>query len=168
MHFRVHAFLWSLIIASCAGCSTVRESRPVAAEAPANTPSPAVPETAQQIVELARAQLGVEYQFAGATPRGFDCSGLVYYVYSVAGITVPRTVAGQRIAAREVALDSLLPADLVFFRSSGAAIDHVVIFIGDGQFVHAPRSGRVVELGRLDDPWYAQRLAGAGRLTASR
>ncbi len=78
-------------------------------------------------------------------------------------MTVPRTAAGQMLAARRVSLDALAPGDLVFFASEGAQIDHVGIYAGDGRFLHAPRTGRPVGYDRLDDEWYARAPASAGR-----
>jgi cell wall-associated NlpC family hydrolase len=122
------------------------------------------PDTGMRIAQAARAELGAPYRYGGAAPGGFDCSGLVSYVHIQNGIATPRTAAAQQQAASVIPLDSLRPGDLLFYRSNGSSVDHVVIYVGDNQFVHAPRSGRVVALGRTDDPWYAQRVVSAGRL----
>jgi peptidoglycan endopeptidase LytF/peptidoglycan endopeptidase LytE len=122
----------------------------------------------QKIADLARSQLGAPYRFGGTDPAGFDCSGLVRFVFSQLQIDAPRTAAGQQRAAEPVLLAALQPGDLVFYRAAASSTDHVGIYIGDSQFVHAPRAGRVVEIRRLDDPWYAQRFSGAGRLPPPR
>ncbi|MGQ0836568.1 MAG: C40 family peptidase [Gammaproteobacteria bacterium] len=122
-----------------------------------------VPKAGEGLARSAVALLGAPYRFGGSTPAGFDCSGLVFYVHDRAGFTVPRTAAAQRRAARPIPLDVLEAGDLVFFRISAARVDHVGVYVGDGRFVHAPRSARPVALERLDDPYYRTRLVGAGR-----
>lgn len=106
---------------------------------------------------------GTPYRYGGATPSGFDCSGLVYYSYNKAGQTVPRTSKAQYSAARRISLNDALRGDLLFF-ASGRSVDHVAIYLGDGRFVHAPQRGRSVETGRLSDDWYRKNFVTAGRL----
>jgi cell wall-associated NlpC family hydrolase len=118
------------------------------------------------IARDARAQVGVPYRWGGSEPRhGFDCSGLVAYVHLQQGIAVPRTAAGQFAAARKVDDDELRPGDLVFFRlaSGGREVSHVGVYTGHGRFVHAPQTGRDVIEASMDDPYYHERYAGAGR-----
>jgi cell wall-associated NlpC family hydrolase len=118
------------------------------------------------LASAARAQVGAPYLYGGDTPaRGFDCSGLVAYVHSSAGIAVPRTAAQQFAAAQPVARDALRPGDLVFFRLDprSRTVTHVGVYVGQGRFVHAPQTGRRVEEAALDDAYFAQRYAGAGR-----
>jgi cell wall-associated NlpC family hydrolase len=118
----------------------------------------------------ARAQLGTPYLYGGTDPqRGFDCSGLVAWVHGRAGIVVPRTAAQQFAVAEPVPREELRPGDLVFFRLDrrSRAVTHVGVYSGQGRFVHAPQSGRVVEEARLDDPYFAERFAGAGRFRAA-
>jgi len=108
--------------------------------------------------------VGRPYQWGGAGPSSFDCSGLVRYVHAQLGIAVPRTAAEQYRAAKPVKLSGLAPGDLLFFRINGKRVSHVAIYAGEGRFVHAPQTGRSVELRTLDDAFYAPRLVGAGRL----
>ena len=108
--------------------------------------------------------LGAPYKWGGAGPANFDCSGLVQYVHDQLGIATPRTAAEQYKEAEPVTLNALAPGDLLFFRISGRRISHVAIYAGEGRFIHAPQTGRPVELRTLDDEFYAPRLAGAGRL----
>jgi murein DD-endopeptidase len=119
----------------------------------------------------ARAQLGVPYRWGGADPaRGFDCSGLVTWVHAREGIGVPRTAAAQFAAADRVAERDLRPGDLVFFRlqSRRGDVSHVGIYTGQRKFVHAPQTGRDVAEASLDDPYYRERYAGAGRFYEDR
>jgi murein DD-endopeptidase len=110
----------------------------------------------------ALALIGAPYRFGGSGPDTFDCSGLVQYIYSGLGFVVPRTAAEQYAAARRIDPRDLAPGDLLFFRVHGR-ISHVAIYAGERRFVHAPQTGRAVELRPLDDPFYAPRMIGAGR-----
>lgn len=118
-----------------------------------------------RIAATAHAQLGRPYRYGGRGPDAFDCSGLVHFAHAAHGIAVPRTTADQFDAATPVSARKLKAGDLLFFRfERGRKVTHVGIYMGDGRFVHAPQTGRPVELRRLDDPWYQDRLAGTGRL----
>jgi cell wall-associated NlpC family hydrolase len=123
-----------------------------------------VDQSGMRIAAAAESQLGAPYRFGGDSPRGFDCSGLVHYVFGQSGIIVPRTAREQQQAAEPVPADQLRPGDLVFFRIASERVDHVGIYIGGGAFVHAPRSGRPVRSELLGDDYYQRRYAGAGRL----
>jgi len=102
-------------------------------------------------VRLARQQLGTPYVWGGASPSGFDCSGLVSWVYGRLGIGLPHNAAALYGAGRRVPLGSLRPGDLVFFPGLG----HVGIYIGHGRMIHAPQSGRSVEIEALAARSYA-------------
>jgi murein DD-endopeptidase len=118
-----------------------------------------------EIALRAISQLGKPYVWGGADLTGFDCSGLVRFIYDQVGLAVPRTAAEQFSAAKPIALARLEPGDLLFFRTQGQQrISHVAIYTGEGRFVHAPRTGQPVEFRELDDDYYRPRLAGAGRL----
>lgn len=112
------------------------------------------------IVELARKQLGVRYQSGGESPSGFDCSGLVQYVYERAGYRVPRTTTAQYGDLNPLRVPQ--PGDLVFFRTAGdSRISHVGIYVGDFRFIHAPSSGKFVEYADVRTNYWKQRYAGA-------
>jgi cell wall-associated NlpC family hydrolase len=97
-------------------------------------------------VQIANHLTGVPYRWGGASPRaGFDCSGLVQYVYAKVGIHLPHYAAGQYGHGRRIPRASLRPGDLVFFSGLG----HVGIYAGDGKFIHAPRRGTTVRWSRL-------------------
>lgn len=115
------------------------------------------------IVDLAEDQLGVPYHYGGITPRGFDCSGLVYYVFRRLGLTVPRTANAQKAASVPVAKADLVPGDLVFFRIAGEMQLHVGIYAGDGEFIHAPRPGQKVSYADFGARYWQRRYVGAGR-----
>jgi cell wall-associated NlpC family hydrolase len=120
-----------------------------AVESPARfvlPPKPVRVTLAQRAVRLARKQLGVPYAWGGASPSGFDCSGLVYWVYGRLGVRLPHNAAALYSVGRPVPRSALRPGDLVFFSGLG----HVGLYIGHGRMIHAPQSGRTVEIQRLD------------------
>ncbi|MGZ4334941.1 MAG: NlpC/P60 family protein [Gaiellaceae bacterium] len=111
-----------------------------------------------EAASIALRYLGVPYEWGGASPSGFDCSGLVMYVYAQLGITLPHFAAAQYQFGSPVPPDQLQPGDLVFFD----ALDHVGIYIGGGQFVHAPQTGDVVKITPLSV--FGSRYVGARRI----
>ena len=121
-----------------------------------------VSSTADRAVAIALNQVGVPYRYGGVTPSGFDCSGLVHYSYSRAGKNVPRTTTTLWNSMRPVAGDQMRKGDILFFRISGK-MSHVGMYIGGGQFVHAPSSGKVVSVGSLQSDFYRRALIRAGR-----
>ena len=107
--------------------------------------------------------LGKPYRFGGETPRGFDCSGLVYYSFGKTGVELPRDTRGQRHVGRKVQKHALRKGDLVFFDQEGKNASHVGIYLGDGTFVHAPSSGKHVRRDRLDAPYWQRHFDSARR-----
>ena len=118
------------------------------------------------VVDTARQQIGIPYHYGGNTPAsGFDCSGLVHYSYAQAGLAVPRTSKEQYRQARPVSRRHLQAGDLIFFRNRyGSFVSHVGIYLGDGEFIHAPSSGKKVNIKRLDAPYWKKHFYAAGRL----
>jgi peptidoglycan DL-endopeptidase CwlO len=108
---------------------------------------------------IALRYLGVPYVWGGASPRGFDCSGLVMYVYGQLGISLPHYTVAQWGATSHISLSQAQPGDLVFFDGLG----HVGIYLGNNQFVHAPHTGTVVQVASLSG-YYASALVGVGRV----
>jgi cell wall-associated NlpC family hydrolase len=109
---------------------------------------------------------GVPYTYGGAAPaEGFDCSGLVYWAYGLAGLTLPRTAAEQWHATERVSAAEVQPGDLVFFAGTdGPDISHVGIYAGAGLLLDAPDVGQTVTLEPLNDPYWQAHLAGFGRV----
>lgn len=120
------------------------------------------------LAEAALGHLGIRYQFGGASPKkGFDCSGLIYYTANNSlGVKLPRTARllakiGEKVQRRQ----DLMPGDLVFFNTRGFANSHVGIYLGGGQFLHAPRTGRTVSIENLNTSYWLKRYNGARRIT---
>jgi cell wall-associated NlpC family hydrolase len=114
---------------------------------------------AARIVGFAERFVGTPYVWGGSSPSGFDCSGLMRYVYAHFGIALPRTTYGQFDRGRRVSRRGLRPGDLVFFDGVG----HVGMYIGNGRFIHAPHTGTRVQIQSLSG-WYSSRFVGARRL----
>ena len=110
--------------------------------------------------------VGTRYQYGGSSPEtGFDCSGLVAHVYQRAwGVELPHSTATQRHLGRPVKRAELQPGDLVFYNTRHRAFSHVGIYLGDGDFVHAPRRGQRVRVESVDNPYWRARFSGARRL----
>jgi cell wall-associated NlpC family hydrolase len=98
------------------------------------------------VVGTAMQYLGTRYQWGGESPSGFDCSGLVAYVYAQHGVSLPHNAAAQYGDGTPVSRNDLEPGDLVFFNGLG----HVGIYVGNGEFIHAPHTGDVVKISNLD------------------
>ena len=122
--------------------------------------------TAQALSSHALGLLGVEYKRGGNSPEtGLDCSGLVRYVFQqVTGLNLPRTAKEMSQVGAAVPLGDLKPGDLVFFNTQRFAFSHVGIYLGDNQFIHAPRRGREVQISALDRRYWQARFDGARRL----
>jgi cell wall-associated NlpC family hydrolase len=113
---------------------------------------------------IAQQFLGVPYVWAGADPvTGFDCSGLVMFVYRQLGVGLPHFSGSQWYAGQRVPLERLVPGDLVFFNLRSYGPGHVGIYIGQGRFIEAPRTGSFVQISSLFDPARGLRYVGAVR-----
>jgi cell wall-associated NlpC family hydrolase len=154
-----------LALGGCGGGDNVRPT-PTPAREPRPDAAPRDPAAANAVLMRALGLVGTPYRYGGNTPEsGFDCSGLVNYVFrDMLDLRLPRTsrelaaIQGPRIAP-----DRLAPADLVFF-GQGGEVSHVGIYVGEGRFVHAPRTGGTVRLDRLDGPYWRDHYTGAKRV----
>ncbi|QFY88101.1 C40 family peptidase [Magnetovirga frankeli] len=115
-----------------------------------------------ELIGQALSLIGVPYRLGGSRPeQGFDCSGLVQYSLGNVGVQAPRTAAEQYSQAQHKPLNDLLPGDLIFFRIDRAT-NHVGIYLGGGDFIHAPRAGSPVRLESLRKSYWQKRFRGAG------
>lgn len=117
----------------------------------------------EKAAALVKQQVGTPYLFGGHSPKGFDCSGLVYYVYGRLDVSLPRTAESQFSHLPAVSLEALEPGDLVFFNGDPTGYMHVGIYIGGGWFVHAPGTGKTVSGARLDNVYWKAHFIGATR-----
>ncbi|PPU35494.1 glycoside hydrolase [Xanthomonas sp. CFBP 7912] len=157
-----------LLLGGCAQQTPVR--RPAAAPPPPPRVwpqvAPANPAAANDILMRALGLVGTPYRFGGNTPEtGFDCSGLVTYVYKdVAAVMLPRT--SRELAAIQgppIPPERLATGDLVFF-GAGGSVTHVGIYVGEGRFVHAPTTGGTVRLDFLDGAYWRDHYSGSKRV----
>jgi cell wall-associated NlpC family hydrolase len=163
MRSRPTATLCLLIVAAAAsGCATSGSTT----SARAIEPGPVTLHTGrgERAAWIAQEQIGVRYRYGGTNPDvGFDCSGLVYYSFTAAGLNVPRTSHDQFRTARKIALVEARPGDIVFFQDQ-EKLSHVGIYLGEGLFVHAPSSGKTVSVDDIAAPYYQEHLVAVGRL----
>ncbi|TXH77227.1 MAG: NlpC/P60 family protein [Lysobacteraceae bacterium] len=159
----------SSLTGGCGGGDQVRRPTP-AADSTAHRGWPAIeaedPAAANAVLMRAIGLVGTPYRYGGNTPEsGFDCSGLVHYVFSdTLDLRLPRTSRElARIQGPQIAPERLAPADLVFF-GSGGEVSHVGIYVGEGRFVHAPSTGGTVRLDHLDSAYWRDHYTGAKRV----
>ena len=146
------------------------DSAPIAEQLQALQAASAAPSTSTRVktvLQRAFALLGTPYRWGGSSPDGgFDCSGLVGYVFRSIGIDLPRV--SRAMANEGVAITdrtALAEGDLVFFGRRGR-VDHVGIYVGDGKFLHAPRTGRDVTVSSLTTGYWSQKFLQARRVAA--
>lgn len=120
----------------------------------------------REILLYTMSMLDIDYQFGGSNPEaGLDCSGLVAYIYKhAAGVSLPHNAAQIAELARPIDNKQLRVGDLVFFNTLGRPFSHMGIYIGDGKFVHAPRSNSTIRVERLDNSYFATRYQGGRTL----
>lgn len=122
--------------------------------------------TAQDAIDQAMDLLGIRYRRGGSSPEaGFDCSGFVSHVFREGlGLILPRSSKEMSKSGEAISRDELRPGDLVFFNTMRNAFSHVGIYLGDNQFVHAPRSGGRVRIEDIRDGYWTKRFNGARRI----
>jgi cell wall-associated NlpC family hydrolase len=156
---------------ACASRGGVPRPFPGAATPPAtrSTPDTEVrPEPsaiASEVIATALALRGTQYRNGGSEPsRGFDCSGLVQWVFAQHGTSLPRETREQYVVGKKIDDDEVRPGDLVFFETVSKGPSHVGIALGGGEFVHAPSSRGVVRVERYTSSYWAERWVGARRV----
>jgi cell wall-associated NlpC family hydrolase len=133
---------------------------PAASSSDATQAAPPASSAGAQAAQIALGEQGIPYVFGGSSPSGFDCSGLVMWAYGQLGISLPHFTGSLWNSGTHVSQDQLEPGDLVFFHGES----HVGIYIGNGEFVHAPHTGDVVKVSSLSESWYSGGYDGAVRI----
>ena len=148
--------------AHSARVAATQVAKPKASYGPSPVSSSVPGDRYASVVGIAMRYLGTPYVFGGASPSGFDCSGLVMYVYAQVGVSLPHYTVAQYDYPDSVSVSrsQLEPGDLVFF----AGLGHVGIYVGGGNFIHAPHTGSVVRIDSLSEGWYASEYDGAKRI----
>ncbi len=156
----------SLLLAACSSGPPTRTARPPVYRE-------LTPQESSNIAIHALGLVGTPYRYGGNTPQGgFDCSGLVYYVFSHVAQgsalprRLPRSTAEWAAATQPVDDAALQRGDLVFFNTTGALFSHMGIYVGQAQFVHAPSSGGTVRRDSLEAGYFRTRYVGARRVFA--
>jgi cell wall-associated NlpC family hydrolase len=153
------------LIAACASSGAVPKPFPGSPEASPPAAPPAPRTDAASIVKDALALRGVPYRNGGTDPKGFDCSGLVQYVFAKHGVTLPRGTREQLDHGTEVRLAAIAPGDLIFFSTTASKeASHVGVAIGGDEFVHAPSSRGRVRVEKFSAPYWSRRIVGVRRL----
>jgi murein DD-endopeptidase len=153
---------WVLIAVlpfALSACASAPKSRPGAA--------PPSQDAAARAASHAQKMVGKRYSPGGSSPEtGFDCSGLVQFSYRQAGLAVPRSTEEQFRTGAVVRVANLRRGDLLFFHQEGKKNSHVGIYLGNGEFVHAPSSGKRVRSDRFDSQYWKKHFSGARRFAA--
>lgn len=148
---------WALWLAGCSSTPVYQPASP-----------PAGRGNWQAVGDVLRLQ-GQPYRYGGDSPeRGFDCSGLIWYVYAKQGVRLPRSALAMAQELPAVAGGPPQPGDLLFFNADGGPFSHVGLYVGESAFVHAPGNGKPVMRSSLLQPYWSQRLAGVRRPYAGR
>jgi cell wall-associated NlpC family hydrolase len=150
-------FLLPLLLVACA-------STPNKAPAASSGATRPTAEMGGQAADVALNMIGRPYRYGGASPAGFDCSGLVLYSYKRAGLSLPHGTDKQRSLSRAIKVADLRRGDLLFFNQEGKKHGHMGIYVGHGRFVHAPSSGKSVRSDALDSPYWKKHLSEARRI----
>lgn len=165
---------WPLILivsllAACASAPQKPASKPRPKPAAIQLSALKADGLGREILLYTLSLLDIEYKFGGSNPEaGLDCSGMVAYIYkNAAGVQLPHNAAQIAALARPIPSQQMKVGDLVFFNTLGRSFSHMGIYIGDGKFVHAPRSNSAIRVDRLDNRYFAQRFEGGRTLFAA-
>jgi cell wall-associated NlpC family hydrolase len=155
----VRNYLYFLALVVPIGCTSLPERRPTAESEPVSG------ERAEALLQTLLV-LGVDYRNGGNSPAsGFDCSGLVAHVFREAyGMRLPHNARAQSELGRRVSLAELRAGDLVFYNTLNRAFSHVGIYLGDGRFVHSPKTGSQVRVEQISATYWMKRFDGARRI----
>ena len=159
----VFALAAGLAAAALAGTAAANDGRDAGVITSERTPVVAPPTKAERAVDYALEAVGAPYRWGGESPAyGFDCSGLVRWAYGRVGVDLPHNSYALYGEGRRVTESRMEAGDILFFEGLG----HVGLYLGRGRMVHAPQTGRDVEIVRLASTNYGARLIGARRVVA--
>lgn len=161
--------LYSIIILlTVSGCGSIATRHPAPPSDAASRPAeaPATPQHTEALMQ-AIMTLDTNYRYGGRSlANGFDCSGLVAYVFKSAwGLDLPHSSRAQSEVGIPIEASALRPGDLVFYNTTHRPYSHVGIYLGDGKFIHAPRTGARVRIESLHKRYWTRRFDGARRIT---
>ena len=121
--------------------------------------------TVQAVLNLAYSKIGCPYVWGAEGPNSFDCSGFTSYVFrNAVGVSIPRTSSAQSGYGKTVSKSNLQPGDLVFFNTSGSGVSHVGIYVGGGNMIHSPSTGKTVSVTSINSSYYSARFVTAKRV----
>lgn len=161
--------LTHLLLASCLAIAcnhTLADDSPAASATAADSVPDRYVAKARELVLQAMGFMGINYKYGGDTPEtGFDCSGLVHYVFNqAAGLMLPRNAREISRVGEKITSDELEPGDLVFFNTLRRPFSHVGIYLGEHRFIHAPSRGGQVEIVDMNSGYWQKRYNGARRI----
>ena len=163
-------FVWCPLLLVLAGCATRPGPTPQPFPRPhLAPPDPPVVRAGERpapdaVTATALEYLGAPYRWGGSTPRGFDCSGFTWYVFSRHGMELPRVAADQYRVGRRIDRHAVRPGDLLFFETISEGPSHVALALDADRFVHAPSSRGRVRIERLSSRYWTSRFLGARRV----
>ena len=166
----MRGFVWCPLILVFAGCAirpgATPQPFPRPHLAPADLPALGAGErpAPDTVTATALEYLGVPYRWGGSTPRGFDCSGFTWYVFSRHGMELPRVAADQYRVGERIGRNAVRPGDLLFFETISEGPSHVALALDADRFVHAPARRGKVRVERLSSAYWASRFLGARRV----
>jgi len=157
-------FLLVLLLLLCSSCATFHRETSGKTSPPETLSTEALNDLAIYALSMAE----TPYVYGGATPQtGFDCSGFVYHVFQKsAGLQLPRTSVEMSRMGMPLNNTQLQAGDLVFFNTQQQPFSHVGIYVGEGRFVHAPKTGKAISIAELKDDYWRSRYDGARRMTS--
>ena len=147
--------------------SSSNTTKPETTNKPDNNANPPASSSSkvQAVLNLAYSKQGSPYSWGAEGPNSFDCSGFTYYVFkNAAGVNLPRNSSAQAGYGTTVSKSNLKPGDLVFFNTSGSGVSHVGIYVGGGNMIHSPSSGKTVSIASINSSYYSARFVTAKRV----
>jgi cell wall-associated NlpC family hydrolase len=172
---RMNRLLSVFLLLCLSACATTQGTKPSAERSQTHRledsdigeARPLSQQASNEVIISALGQVGVPYRYGGTKPEtGFDCSGLIGYVFREAvGLKLPRSTRELiDIDAREIDRNDLQAGDLIYFNPRGGRVSHIGIYVGEDRFVHAPSTGSVVRIDKLNTPYWTRFYVGAKRV----